>query len=126
MVNFIGINHHSILVADINTSIKFYQDILGLSLDTSRPEQLPFKGAWFIVGQQAIHLLELPNPDAANKRPEHGGRDRHVALDCEVLQPLIWQLKKQGVVFTQSKSGRTAIFFRDPDGNAIEVIERQN
>ncbi len=125
MIKFSGINHHSILVSDINVSISFYQDTLGLAIDNRRPEKLPFKGAWFIVGEQAIHLLELPNPDAGNNRPEHGGRDRHVALDCESIEPLIQQLKRHEVAFTRSKSGRTAIFFRDPDDNAIEVIEKQ-
>ena len=39
------------------------------------------------------------------------------------LAPLIARLEHYGVTYTRSKSGRKAIFFRDPDGNAIEVIE---
>lgn len=123
MINFKGIHHHSVLVADINISIDFYQNILGLVIDENRPDTLPFKGAWFIVGEQAIHLLELPNPDTVNERPEHGGRDRHVALICESITPLVSQLEKHQINYTQSKSGRAAIFFRDPDQNAIEVME---
>ncbi len=123
MIHFTGIHHHSILVADIAISIDFYQSVLGLSVDMSRPSILPYKGAWFVVGEQAIHALELPNPDAGVKRPEHGGRDRHVALMCHSIDSLIEQLLSNNISFTRSKSGRKAVFFRDPDQNAIEAIE---
>lgn len=123
MIKFTGIDHHSILVSNIQTTINFYHGLLGLKIDSNRPEKLPFKGAWFMVGNQAIHALELPNPDANSMRPEHGGRDRHVALHCDSIQPLVAQLETHKISYTQSKSGRAAIFFRDPDENAIEVIE---
>lgn len=45
-----------------------------------RPASLPYKGAWLWVGKEMIHLMELPNPDPADGRPEHGGRDRHLCL----------------------------------------------
>ena len=124
MIQFTGIDHHSILVVDIQKTIHFYHHILGLKIDASRPEKLPFKGAWFVVGSQAIHALELPNPDADNVRPDHGGRDRHVALHCENIEPLMEQLELNNIPFTKSKSGRAALFFRDPDKNAIEVIQK--
>lgn len=123
MIKFKGIEHHSVLVADITVSLDFYLKVLGLELDTSRPD-MSFGGAWINVGDQAIHLLELPNPDEQSIRPEHGGRDRHVALSCADLNPLIEQLQQHEISFTQSKSGRRAIFFRDPDQNVLEVIER--
>jgi len=122
MKYFTGIDHHSILVSDIQTTIHFYHHILGLDIDTNRPEKLPFKGAWFVVGAQAIHALELPNPDAKSVRPEHGGRDRHVALSCGSIALLIQQLERHNIPFTKSKSGRAALFFRDPDANTIEVM----
>lgn len=125
MINFTRIDHHSILVADITDTIHFYHQILGLKIDDKRPEKLPFKGAWFIVGKQAIHALELANPDSGADRPKHGGRDRHVALICDSIDALIEQLKTNKISFTRSKSGRAAIFFRDPDANAIEVIETE-
>jgi len=125
MIQFTGIDHHSILVSDIQQTMRFYHQILGLDMDDSRPEKLSFKGAWFVIGKQAIHALELPNPDAENSRPKHGGRDRHVALTCDDLEPLIKQLELNHIPFTKSKSGRAALFFRDPDQNAIEAIQKQ-
>lgn len=71
-----------------------------------------------------IHLMELPNPDPVDGRPEHGGRDRHVAFTIADLQPLKGRLDGAGVTYTMSKSGRAALFCRDLDGNAFEVIEK--
>lgn len=65
--------------------------------------------------------MELPNPDPVDGRPEHGGRDRHVAFTIQDLGPLKGRLDGAGVTYTMSKSGRAALFCRDLDGNAFEV-----
>lgn len=67
--------------------------------------------------------MELPNPDPLEGRPEHGGRDRHVAFSVSSIDPLIERLEKAFVPFTMSKSGRRAVFCRDPDSNALEFFE---
>jgi glyoxylase I family protein len=88
-----------------------------------RPD-LGFKGAWLRLGEQQLHLLELPNMDPTTGRPAHGGRDRHVALSTAALDPVKERLEQAGVPYTLSISGRRALFCRDPDGNAIEILER--
>lgn len=65
--------------------------------------------------------MELPNPDPVSGRPEHGGRDRHVAFTISDLAPLKGRLDAAGHTYTMSKSGRAALFCRDFDGNAFEV-----
>ena len=123
MSNFnIALHHVSLVVADTNKSLKFYTEILGLKR-TERPE-LGFPGAWFQLGDQQVHIMELPNPDSTTDRPEHGGRDRHVAFSVTDLDPVKETLEQAGIFYTLSKSGRRALFCRDPDGNAIELIER--
>lgn len=120
--NIFSLNHASLIVANLDKSIVFYSEVLGLQ-QVDRPD-LGFPGAWFQLGAQQIHLLELENPDPITGRPEHGGRDRHVALNALALAPVQDALNKAGIVYTMSKSGRRALFCRDPDGNAIEIIER--
>ena len=120
--NIFSLNHASLIVANLDVSMVFYCDVLGLQ-QVDRPD-LGFPGAWFQLGDQQIHLLELENPDPITGRPEHGGRDRHVALNALSLSPVQDTLNKAGIVYTMSKSGRRALFCRDPDGNAIEIIER--
>ena len=114
--------HSSVIVKDTQTALEFYQGVLGLEIDDSRPE-LGFPGAWLNIGSQQIHLLELLNPDPVTGRPKHGGRDRHVALAVNDIDALQEKLEQAGLEFTRSKSGRKALFTRDPDGNALEFIE---
>jgi glyoxylase I family protein len=123
MSEFLGIHHASVIVADTGRALKFYVDVLGMQVDATRP-RLGFPGAWLDVGGgQQIHLLELPNPDAASARPEHAGRDRHTALRLRGLDAVEKRLRRHGIPFTRSRSGRCALFCRDPDGNGIELIE---
>ena len=119
--NIVSLHHASFIVANTEKSLVFYCEILGLQ-QIERPD-LGFPGAWLQLGAQQLHLLELDNPDPTTGRPVHGGRDRHVALCALALAPVQEALNKAGVVYTMSISGRRALFCRDPDGNAVEIIE---
>lgn len=115
------IHHASLLVADTALALSFYCGVLGLHRIPERPD-LGYPGAWLRVGRGQIHLLELPNPDPVEGRPSHGGRDRHLAMTVADLEPLMARLAAAGVPYTLSRSGRRALFCRDPDGNALELI----
>lgn len=121
MSRFLQIHHASLIVAELSEALSFYVDVLGLELDRSRPS-MDFNGAWLKVGPQQIHLLELSNPDPVDGRPKHAGRDRHTAFLVTGLGEIEARLQRAGVAFTRSRSGRSAIFCRDPDGNGIELI----
>jgi glyoxylase I family protein len=56
-------------------------------------------------------------------RPEHGGRDRHVAFLVSGLEAIRQRLEAAEVAYTVSRSGRAALFVRDPDGNGLELVE---
>jgi len=115
-----SIHHVSLLVEDTERALGFYHDLLGLAAIERPP--LNFPGAWLAIGDRQLHLLELPNPDTGIERPEHVGRDRHLALVVVQLDELASRLEKAGIVMTRSRSGRNALFCRDPDGNGIELI----
>lgn len=117
-----GLHHVSLIVSDTARALSFYQGVLGLEVDPSRPE-LGFPGAWLRLGEQQIHLLELPNPDPTEARPAHGGRDRHLALLVADLGRVVAVLEAHSLPYTLSRSGRRALFCRDPDANALELIE---
>ncbi len=124
MTTLSGIHHVSLLVSDTRSALDFYHGILGLPLDPTRPE-LGFPGAWLWIGQQQLHLLELPEQPAADRPTGHGGRDRHFAMLVDDLDGLRQALESHGVACTLSRSGRSALFCRDPDGNAVEIIEQK-
>lgn len=115
--------HATFLVSELEKSRAFYEGILGLTVDLARPD-LGFPGVWYTIGaNQQVHLMQLSNPEAGIARPQHGGRDRHVALAVDDLTKLAGRLEKAGVSYTRSRSGRAALFCRDPDGNALEFVE---
>ncbi|MCB1865900.1 MAG: VOC family protein [Chromatiales bacterium] len=118
-----AITHVSVIVADTERSLAFYRDVLGLSVDAAR-NITAYPGAWLKVGAQQIHLLELPNPDPVAGRPTHGGRDRHVALTAVAIDRVVAALERARIPYTLSQSGRRALFCRDPDGNAVEIMEQ--
>ena len=123
MIEVLALNHVSLLVSDTARALDFYHGLLGLAIDTSRPD-LGFPGAFLDTGNAQIHLLELAPPAAQDAGGKHGGRDRHVALDVADLDAVIAALDGAGIAYTLSRSGRRALFCRDPDGNAVELVER--
>jgi len=118
-----SILHVSIIVKNTQVALQFYCDILKCEINQDRPD-LGFPGAWLNIGKLEIHILEVPNPDPIDNRPKHGGRDRHIAFSTIDLDQLTKQLSTYKIPFTESKSGRKAVFFRDPDGNTLEVIQQ--
>jgi glyoxylase I family protein len=114
------LHHISMVIADIERSRQFYCGLLQLP-EIPRPD-LGFDGFWIGIGSFQIHFLKVTNVDPVIGRPEHVGRDRHVALEVDDLKQVIDRLNTDKIPYTVSKSGRNAIFFRDPDGNGIELI----
>ncbi|KAH7366108.1 hypothetical protein KP509_18G063700 [Ceratopteris richardii] len=120
-IGFIGIHHVGVLCENLERSLEFYCGLLGLETCNLRPnDRLRYRGAWLWVGNQMIHLMELPNPDPVIGRPAHGGEDRHICVSVKNPMRLKSVLEDAGIPYTMSKSGRPVIFTRDPDGNALE------
>ncbi len=117
----IALHHVSLLVAEVARAREFYEGLLGLVPDPARPA-MPFDGVWYSLGAVQLHLLRLPDPESGLLRPQYGGRDRHVALLVRDWDALRRRLTQSGLAFTLSQSGRDALFCRDPDGNALELI----
>ena len=112
--------HAGLIVADLRQAACFYENILGLER-IDRPD-LGFDGLWYgLENGGEIHLMLLDNPYVGCSKPEHGGRDNHVALQSDEFDRIRQRLDAANIPFTLSKSGRQALFFRDPDGNTIEI-----
>ncbi len=116
----LSIHHVSLVIADTQQSVAFYQGVLGLEVRDDRPD-LGFAGAWLNIGPQQLHLLEVANLDPVD-RPVHGGHDRHLAMSVENLPSFEQKLDTAGIAFSRSRSGRQALFCRDPDGNGVELV----
>lgn len=123
MAKVLGFDHVTIIVKDAEASLAFYQQLLGVGL-LQRPE-LGFPGYWVDLHLgQSLHIMQLENPNANTVRPLHGGRDYHFALRVNSIDEYAKRLTRLGTDYTESKSGRKALFIRDLDNNAFELFER--
>ena len=108
--------HATILVRDLERTRKFYKTVLGLK-EIERP-RFNFSGTWFAIGDQELHIVvkgDLAGDPAFSD-------DRHIALGVRDFEAVPDKLSSQGISFrVGSHPARRQIFFRDPDGNLIEL-----
>ncbi len=103
---------------------KFYSDILGLDLYSKK------EGA-FIFYRVGDGMLLIFNPDYTRRNesvPPHGcDGEGHVAFDTggRSIDEWVEYLESKGVVVEKvvEWGGGRSIYFRDPAGNSVEIIE---
>jgi catechol 2,3-dioxygenase-like lactoylglutathione lyase family enzyme len=119
-----GVHHVALLCADVERTVRFYQDVLEFPL-TEVFENRDYKGSnhfFFDVGNgNLLAFFDLPGLDLGPYAEVLGGL-HHLAISVD---PQRWErlkvnLGKAGVDY-QSESG-TSIYFRDPDGARLELI----
>jgi glyoxylase I family protein len=108
--------HATVLVRDLERTRKFYKAVLGLK-EIERP-RFKFSGTWFAIGDQELHIVvkeDLSGDPAFSD-------DRHIALGVRDFDNVADKLSAYGIPFRHGSSqARRQIFFRDPDGNLIEL-----
>ena len=123
--------HTMIRVGDMQRSVKFYTEVLGMKLlrTTDRPEQ---KYSLAFVGydtEDRASVLELTY-NYGVERYDLGSGFGHVALEMSDVARACEKVKQMGGKVTREagpvKGGTTVIaFVEDPDGYKIEFIERK-
>ena len=112
------LNHVMIRVRDLDASIRFYGDVLGLP-SLPRPN-FNFPGAWFALGSQELHLIGDPDLSAA-QRGHH-----HFAVRVDDPTATRRELESRGWTFLRGPSprpdGALQLFVTDPDGYVIEFM----
>ncbi len=116
------VGHLVINVRDVETSAKFYRDVLGFELSMERPGM----GVFLTCGK--IHhdlALFQAAPDAAPVTPGGLGLN-HMALqveDFDMLKEYYHRLNELGLVdHTTDHQMTRSIYLNDPDGNGIELF----
>lgn len=114
----IGMNHFTVLTNDLDATVRFYVDLLGLA-PGQRPD-LGFPGAWLYVGDRAVlHIIAgraVPEPPA--------GVLDHMAFSATGLAQVTARLEAEGVHYDlrrQRGAGTWQLFCHDPNGAKVEL-----
>jgi catechol 2,3-dioxygenase-like lactoylglutathione lyase family enzyme len=119
-----GVHHVALLSADVETTIRFYQDLLEFPL-TELFENRDYEGSthfFFDIGHgNTIAFFDFPGLDLGPYGEVLGGL-HHLAIS---MPPDRWahvkaKLDDAGVEYAHIDG--TSIYFRDPDGARLELI----
>lgn len=142
--------HTGFTVSDLERSILFYRDGLGLTLRHRQTQAnaytsrlVGFADACLRVAQFALpghdsrsgHVLELAeyvNPPGETSQPRNNRiAAGHLAFEVDSIDELVPRLTNAGATFLShpqsitdgiNRSGRT-VYLRDPDGITLELVE---
>lgn len=126
MPNISGIDHIALTVSDLTVSVAFYESVLG-----ARPSGTMTDGSFTRC------VMELPGRTHLGLTQHHTGSGRtfdpttpgldHLGLACESRDHLtswVEHLDRLGIGHSgvQDATYGSALSFRDPDGNALELF----
>ena len=142
-----GVHHTGISVSDLERSIDFYHGILGLEFanepspvfdDPGLGPKVGVPGAalrqvTFKAGDDQVELLEYAAPPSPIDAPvpQNALGAHHVGFRVDDIEAKVRELKDKGVEFlgdvTAVDDGVLAgwrwVYFRDPDGITLELVE---
>jgi lactoylglutathione lyase len=124
------IEHVGLMVRNIEESIKFYTEVLGMELlgrltHTNGVIELAF------LGFPGAKQTELELIQGYNENLPQEGKVHHIAFNVDHLEEEIERLKQHDVKFidqeiTTLPNGARYIFFHGPDGEWLELFETKN
>jgi methylmalonyl-CoA/ethylmalonyl-CoA epimerase len=133
-MNLSHIEHIGIAVKNLDESIKFYENILGLKCyAVEEVADQKVKTAFFQIGQTKIELLESTDPEGPIGKfiEKRGEGIHHIAYAVKGLESSLEELKSKGIKMIDEKPRRGAeglnIAFlhpRDTFGVLTELCEK--
>jgi catechol 2,3-dioxygenase-like lactoylglutathione lyase family enzyme len=127
-----GLHHITLISGDLERSIAFYRDVLGLGIVRDQPsdDDPGTRHVWFgaVDGTpgRLLSIMEYPQlpPGVVGT-----GSTQHFALAVETADELdAWRgyLTEQGVECSEvfDRGGFRSLYLRDPDGHVVEIATR--
>lgn len=123
------VDHLVLTVADIEATTQFYERALGFEREFFRgPEGQPRHALLF--GRQKINLQDRATETPTKARVPTLGAGDFCLIAAVPLDEVIAHLQKEGVAIEAGPVARRgalgairSVYFRDPDGNLVEVAE---
>jgi lactoylglutathione lyase len=116
--------HTMVRITDVDRSLRFYRDLLGLKEIRRREDE---KGRYTLIFLAAPGQEETPIELTYNWDPEEyaGGRNfGHLAYEVDDIYALCQKLMDAGVAINRPpRDGRMA-FVRSPDEISIELLQK--
>ena len=127
------IRHTMLRVENLQRSVEFYRQHLGMELmrtreSQARGERVAYVGYGDEDSNHALELVEMIEPLG---KFMHGNAYGHVALLVDDVQEMSDRLKRSNVEFahephhTRPENPNMIAFIKDPDGYEIELTERR-
>ena len=122
-----SIDHFVLTVASIEATCEFYRRTLGFGVEVFGPEQRTA----LAFGSQKINLHEVGREFTPRARVATAGSGDFCLLTDTPVEGVAAHLLEVGVAVEEGpvrKTGATgplmSVYFRDPDGNLVEVSNR--
>ena len=141
------LDHVAIMVSDLERSLRFYRDLLGLEKVNEHEEQ-NIQGASTVHGlddvhlklyimaapgnpEWTLHLSHISTPISPQGRGKiHHVPSAHICFTVSDIRATYENLKAAGVQFVsapvawpEEQGGWTLCFLYDPDGNLVELVQ---
>lgn len=123
-----ALHHVALICTDYGRSKRFYTEVLGLEVlaEHYRAERDSWKLDLGIGGRYVLELFSFADAPARPDMPEARGL-RHLAFRVQDIDAEIRHLRGLGVVVEAVRidpfTGKHYTFFRDPDGQPLELYE---
>lgn len=142
-----ALHHVGITVKDLDASIRFYHDVLGLPFSNEpspwfdAPELGPAVGVpgaglrqvSLLLGDTMLELLEYKSPPSDTTQPLQSNNigASHVAFLVDDIHEAVVDLSSKGISFFSDVNvvdegvlaGWRWVYFADPDGYPLELVE---
>ena len=142
-----GLHHVGVTVRDLDASIRFYHDVLGLEIVTEPSPWFDHAGlgpavgvpgaalrqVCLGVGNTIVELLEYRSPPSETDRPilSNNLGASHVAFLVDDIEAKKAELEAKGIEFFSDVNvvdegvleGWRWVYFSDPDGYPLELVE---
>lgn len=123
----LGLDHVNIVARDLEASVRFYADVLGLERRDPPGASVAGGGAWLCTatGGAVVHLGSADRPSNADRQTGGPtGAIHHVAFACEEYDAMVARLARLGIPYRAvgvAGVGFRQIFLNDPSDVTLEL-----